>query len=414
MPRNILDTVDIIKLGIELQAARKQAGFTQEEAAQIIGVARTTMTAIESGDRRIKEGELIKLATAYGRQLSDFLRPRPQIASFDVRKAQFRGSHLRTEEEMLVIEPYIYELYDLCRNYLELEQIEGEPLVRNYPPEYNVRGLPVEQAAEFVAQEERSRLRLGDGPLPVLRDLLEQDVGLRIFYLPLQLPSNLRFSAMYFYTEELGGCIAVNSNHPEDRRRLSLAHECGHFLTTRNKAEVFIENSYKRVPDVERFADRFAVYFLMPTTGLVKRFKDLCQAEDNQPSIGGLLTLANQYGVSFEALIRQLETLKLMHTGTFDMFHRGGIRIRDIQRRLKIGDIPARDDELPLRYQLLALHAMDKGRITEGQFARFMKLDRWKAREIVDELLARFKSHTSQEATDEVSSDNTSLEWLSK
>ena len=259
--------------------------------------------------------------------------------------------------------------------------------MRNYPPEYDIRGLPVEQAAEFVAQAERSRLGLGDGPLPVLRDLLEHDVGLRIFYIPLQLPSKLKFSAMYFYTEELGGCIAVNSNHPEDRRRLSLAHECGHFLTTRYKAEVFIEDSYKRVPEVERFADRFAVYLLMPTTGLVKRFKDLCQAEDNQPSIGGLLTLANQYGVSFEALIRQLEILKLMHTGTYDMLHRSGIRIRDIQQRLNIGEIPARDDEFPLRYQFLAVNALDKGHITEGQFARFMKLDRLKAREIVDELL---------------------------
>ena len=67
--------MDIIQLGIELQAARKQAGLTQEQAALIIGVARTTMTAIESGERRIKEGELIKLAGAYGRQLSDFLRP---------------------------------------------------------------------------------------------------------------------------------------------------------------------------------------------------------------------------------------------------------------------------------------------------------------------------------------------------
>ena len=58
----ISTTVDIIELGIELQAARKQAGLTQEQAALIIGVARTTMTAIESGERRIKEGELIKVS----------------------------------------------------------------------------------------------------------------------------------------------------------------------------------------------------------------------------------------------------------------------------------------------------------------------------------------------------------------
>src|SRR5437763_5987969 len=76
MNGNILDTIDIRVLGKELQQARTKRGLTQEEAAKSIGVARTTLTAIEKGERRIKAEELILLAQVYGLQVSDFVRPR--------------------------------------------------------------------------------------------------------------------------------------------------------------------------------------------------------------------------------------------------------------------------------------------------------------------------------------------------
>ena len=51
MDTNILDTIDMRELGKELQQARIKRGLTQEEAAKIIEVARTTITAIEKGER---------------------------------------------------------------------------------------------------------------------------------------------------------------------------------------------------------------------------------------------------------------------------------------------------------------------------------------------------------------------------
>ena len=62
MNANVLDTIDLRELGQELQRAREKRGMTQQEAAQVINVARTTLTAIEKGDRRIRAGELISLA----------------------------------------------------------------------------------------------------------------------------------------------------------------------------------------------------------------------------------------------------------------------------------------------------------------------------------------------------------------
>ena len=118
MNADILDTIDMRELGKELQQARVKRGLTQADAARIIDVARTTITAIEKGERRIKAGELIKLAQAYGRQVSDFVRPRPKVEPFQV---QFRGSYLRSEEDAAQIALSVDELEKLCRNYLELE-----------------------------------------------------------------------------------------------------------------------------------------------------------------------------------------------------------------------------------------------------------------------------------------------------
>jgi DNA-binding XRE family transcriptional regulator len=269
MEENILDELDMRKLGRELQLARTKRGLTQADAAQMLDVARTTITAIEKGERRIKPDELIKLARAYGRQVNDFVRQRPSIEPFQV---QFRGPFLRSEDEDKEISQYIDQLEDLSRDYFELEQITNSPIVRKYPNEYSIDGLRVDLAAEDVANQERKRLGLGDGPIPILRDILEQDVGLRIFYLPIK-PS--KYSAMYLYDHDLGGCIGVNLLHPEERRRLSLAHDYGHFLAHRYKPTMFVINNYQRVPQSEQFADKFAAYFLMPTSGLTMRFNDI-------------------------------------------------------------------------------------------------------------------------------------------
>lgn len=379
MNANVLDTIDLRELGKELQRAREKRGMTQQEAAQVIDVARTTLTAIEKGERRIRAGELIALARAYGRQVSDFVRQRPAIEPFQV---QFRGPYRRAIEDNDAIKLYIDQLEELARNYLELEQRLEAPLVRKYPPEYQYHGSETRQAAESAALEERNRLGLGDGPIPLLRDLLEQDVGLRIFYLELR-PST--FSAIYLYTHELGGCIAINSLHPEERRRWSLAHDYGHFLGDRYKPTLLVEDAYQRFPESERFADYFARFFLMPGSGLMRRFNDLRRTRE-KVSFADLSTLAHYYGVSVEALTRRLEEMKLLPTGTWDKLKDRGLKAREAQQQSGLGPIPAPSEHLPLRYQYLAVEAFTLGLITEGHVARLLQVDRLEARRIADVL----------------------------
>ncbi|MFN8496313.1 MAG: XRE family transcriptional regulator [Anaerolineae bacterium] len=373
MEHNVLQSVDLRALGQELQKARISRGLTQEQAASAIDVARTTIVAIEKGERRVRADELIKLAEIYGRQISDLLPLRPQINPFQPR---FRAYHQLSEADRDSIEPYVNELEELARNYVELEQLVKSPLVQRHH-EHDISNLSPEQAAQGVAQEERNQLGLGDGPVPFLRSVLEQDVGLRIFYLPLP----HKFSGFYCYDRQVGGCIAVNSHHPAERRLWTLAHEYAEFLVDRNNVDILVENGYTRRPAKERFADEFARHFLMPASGLTRRFNDVRRTRGTITP-ADLITLAHYYAVSFEALTRHLEDLRLLPTGTWDKLRHGKFKVREAQQLLGLNQDSEDDSRLPTRYTDLATIALDHELITEGHYARLLGVDRIEARRI--------------------------------
>lgn len=395
MTSNILDNIDLRMLGELLEQARKKCGMTQADAAKEIDVSRTTMVAIEKGERRLKSTELIKLARAYGCSVSDFVRPRPVVQPFEV---QFRAVYQRSEKEEAEIKPFILDLEKFCQNYLELEKIIDAPLPQNYPLEYEVKNLPIKAAAESVAAAERQRLGLGDGPIQRLRDILEQDVGLRIFYL--KMPA--KYSEVYSYNEEIGGCMAINANHPEERRRWSMAHGYLHFLAHRRKPEFHFDDQYQRVPESEQLAETFSRYFLMPTSGLLKRYNDIYRTHTKFTTTN-LFTLANYYGVSVEALVRRLEEMELLPSGTWNKLQYRGLKVRKVQKELGLEEIPQRPDMMPLHYQRLAIEALDNGLITEGRFANFFNVDRLESRSIAEKLREKLREDYSammQEAAD--------------
>lgn len=389
MATNILENIDLRNLGVLLQQARKKCGMTQADAAKVIDAARTTIVAIEKGERRLRPNELIKLARAYGRAVSDFVRPSPVIEPFEV---QFRAAYPVSDLEEARIHPIIQRLEELCRNYLELEQIMDAPLPRNYPQEYDVTNMPIEAAAESIAIAERQRLGLGDSPIPMLRDILEQNVGLRIFYL--KMPA--KYSEIYSYDDRLGGCMAINLDHYEERRRWSMAHGYLHFLAHRRKAVVDFDGQYQRIPETERLAEAFPKYFLMPTSGLLRRFNDMYRTH-NKFTPTNLFTLAHYYGVSIEALVYRLEDMRLLPSGTWDRLRDRGLKVRKVQQDLGLEDVRQRTDVVPIHYQHLAIEALDRGLITEGRFSDFLGVDRLEARRIAEALRENYSSGMTEE-----------------
>ena len=381
MQEHVLETTDPRVLGHRLQEARKARGLTQQQTAASLAMARTTITALEKGSRRVRPDELIQLARLYARPVSSLVGSREPVTDFAVqfRAAQGGDRSGQTEEEQ---GQAIQDFQTLCEDYLYLETLNGSKMQRSYPPQYVIDGIPPENAAENVASSERNRLGLGDGPALRLRDILENDVGIRVFYAIL--PS--RVAGAFSYTEELGGCILVNVRHPEERRRWSMAHEYGHFLTSRFRSELTILGAFERVPVSERFADAFARSMLMPAPGLQRRFHQMAQESEGRVTAAEVCRIAHYYFVSVEAMMLRLEELRLLPRGAWERLRGRGFKVREAQEQLGLAPNPRDDRLLPLRYQFLAVRAYEEGNLTEGELARLLRVDRVSARRVVQEL----------------------------
>ena len=383
MLAHVLDTIDPAALGAQLMEARKARGLTQQVVADALSVARTTVVAMEKGDRRPRPGELVRLAALYGRQVGDLVRAtaEPPHESFVV---QFRAARTRSDAERdEKREADIREFEALCRDYAELERITNSPLSRRYPDEYDVSQSDPERAAEEVALSERNRLGLGDGPIGDLWGILETDVGLRIFA---QAFSDNRLAGLFVFTEEYGGCISVNLHHPEPRQRWSAAHEFGHFLTSRYRPEITILQTYKRVPESERFAEAFARHFLMPASGLTRRFQAMKRSKEGPVTPADVLPLTHLYQVSFAAIMLRLEELRLISIGSWDRLRDAGFKPNEAGRLLDLGPATQGRSPLPYRYETLAVHAFIADKLSQDRLAKMLRLDQVDARERVEEL----------------------------
>jgi Zn-dependent peptidase ImmA (M78 family)/DNA-binding XRE family transcriptional regulator len=372
-----LDSMDRKVLGERLRVSRIASGKTQDEVAAHLNFARTTLVAIERGDRKLRSDELLTLASLYGVSVGSLLRE-PSIHVDLV--AQFRKSPRSSEptqvehgEERLAVQL----LHKLASGYVELEQRLERPLRTNYPAERQLGRGSLEEQAEDIALEMRALLGLGMSPIADLMTVLEMEIGLRIFVR--KMASNI--AGLFAYHSSLGGCVLLNGNHPKTRRTWTLAHEFAHFLTTRLAAEVCYVEPGGTKPPSERFADLFAAAFLMPRAVIRRAVADLGEKE-GKVSVRQVLLMAHRFHVSVEAMCRRLETLGLLENGTYEMLRARGLSERHLQEVLGRSEDEA--VEVPPRFAVLAIDACLKDLLSEGQLAEMLAVDRLEARRLID------------------------------
>jgi len=365
-------------LGKRLALARKRRGLTQEAVAQELGLSRPTFIAIEKGQRVPSNEELVKLAQIYGRSLHELVRPDMPAVEL---QPHLRAIISTQPEEAAEVETALGELEQLASDYRGLERMMKAPLLTNYPPEIPIptRGN-IEEWAEDAAIRERSRLGLGDQPVRALRDLLEAEGGVRIFYWAL--PSTV--SGLYAYSVESGPCILVNRKHPPERRRATIAHEYGHFLTERYKPGVNYLHGPARKPASERFVEAFGMAFLMPRTGVRRHVAETIRSSGDF-QVADLCRVAQFFFVSVQAMALRLEQLKLISEGSYEYLLERGFKPHAARSELALDAHSDFDSSFPTRYLVLALRALDEELITEGQLVRFLRTDRVEARRLVSE-----------------------------
>lgn len=376
--------IDPRALGRRIIEARKARGKTQEEAAEFLGYSRPTYIAIEKGDRPAKPDEIIKLAAFFGRKVNELVRAGEPVTDLQ--------PHLRAAADKMKAEDgagldiAIDQLQSLVEDYRDLERVMNMPLRPNYLPEVvlNPKIDPVEQA-EAAAEKARGQLGLGGGPVIFLRSALEWDAGLRIFYSG-ELPSAV--AGMYAYSAELGACVLINRKHPPERRRVSMLHEYGHFSLSTDRYRPGIDYLAMpgRKPANERFAEAFALSFLMPASSVRQKFQDTVTTTGDF-QVADLCRMKHFYFVSLEAMTRRVEGLGLIAKGTWESLKESGFSPRKAEAMLGLPIHPTDDGIVPERYKLLAVHAHQRGEIGDTDLAQYLRCDIATAREVAERTL---------------------------
>jgi Zn-dependent peptidase ImmA (M78 family)/DNA-binding XRE family transcriptional regulator len=375
-----LDQIAPAEVGERLRIARESAGITQADAAASIEIARTTLVAIEQGQRRIRMSELLRLARLYGTTVNAMLRQ--EAVHVDL-APRFRKLSASSDD---AVASAVQLISDLARAEVELDNLLGVQRTHNYPPERPILRGNVRAQAEQDALELRQRLGLGNSPVPNIVTLLELELGARVYIRRF----DGRISGLFAYDEALGPCILLNANHPRDRRTQSAAHECGHFVSTRRDPEILHEDEPENSRE-ERYANAFGRAFLTPARPVMQKFQEVIAGSDRLTR-RHVIVLAHFFGVSREAMVRRLEELGLVKPGTWDWFQNNG-GITDGQERQVLGDLSvpdaqkaAADRPTTLRLNLLAAEAYRQNLLSEGQLARLLHLDRVELRGILDGL----------------------------
>ncbi len=368
-------------VGDLLRVARENAKITQAAAAANLEVARTTLVAMEKGQRRPRVNELQKLAVLYGLSLNELLRQNgPRV---DLRP---RFRHLGEESEKL--QAAIALLNNLVQAEVELEELLGIKRTRLDPPERPLLPGNVVIQAEHDAAELRQWLGLGLAPVHDIMSVLELQLGARVYIRKL----DPKISGLYAFDERAGACILLNANHPRDRRTQTSAHELGHFISTRRAPDTLHDGTPESTRE-ERYANTFARCFLTPARAVHTKFRELT-AGSSRLTRRHIILLAHIFGVSREAMVRRLEELELAKAGTWDWFIQHG-GITDMQVREVLGDLVQPDNakadarrQISMRMSVMASEAWRQGLLSEGQIARLLHIDRVDARGLIDEFEA--------------------------
>ncbi|MGE0769471.1 MAG: ImmA/IrrE family metallo-endopeptidase [Hyphomicrobiaceae bacterium] len=374
-----LDKLSPHEVGERLRIAREAAKLKQQQAADAIGISRTTLVAIEQGQRKVKLDEVRALARVYETSVNALLRHEAVHADLVPRFRKLASSFPDAVDEAASL------LNDLARAEVELENLLGVQRTRNYPAERTILPGDVRIQAEQDALELRQRLGLGGAPIHDVASVLELQLGVRVFVRKL---SGSEISGLFAFDQATGACILLNANHPRGRRNLTACHELAH-LVTRQPAEVLDQKTSQDSRE-ERYAHAFARSFMMPARSLMEQFKELTAGSKNL-SRRHVVLLASTFGVSREALVRRLEELKLVKPGAWEWFEQNG-GITDEQEAEVLGDRLRPDKQreearepTTFRLALLAVAAWKQGLLTEGQLAQLLKIDRVELRRLIQE-----------------------------
>jgi Zn-dependent peptidase ImmA (M78 family) len=176
------------------------------------------------------------------------------------------------------------------------------------------RGPAVDQGRRLAGQV-RQALRLGDGPLGPLPEVLEERLRLDVDFSPL--PEAVDGLCVSVGDRAL---VLVGSSKPSSRQRFTLAHELAHYLVD-DLDPLYVDERGVRARSVaEMRANAFAAHLLMPEPGVRAAIEGF--TDDAERAVRVALT----FGTSVSAAAYQLGNLGLLPASVRDRLTQAGSR----------------------------------------------------------------------------------------
>ena len=279
------------ELSRRLRTLRTGSGMSQSEVGRQVGLSRSAVTQIESGNRDVTAEELVRFSTAFGHSPVSLLsrvehRAGGSGEEMDAILDDVLGALPEQGFDLVEMRASLVRLVELARQLNATESALG---VAVYGPQaFAFRGTNPRTHWEAahqgyaVAEEERQRLDLGSAPI---RDVPETLATLRVRISRLALPQSV--SCAYLHTPETGALVVVNRNSSPEERRFWMIHGFAHLLfEPERRWLVCSRDEVNRRHEVR--ANAFAGRFLMPTRG-VERYLHSIGRDTMGSSLGGVL-----------------------------------------------------------------------------------------------------------------------------
>jgi len=262
--------------------ARESRGITQKELVEKLSIEQGTISKIENGLLSVNEDLLQKLSKVLSYPMSFFFQKdklfNPTV-HFYRKRVSIPGKVLKKAEARMNISKM-----NLDRLLTSVDLTNQNLISWNV----DLDGSP-EKAAQYL----RSYWNIPKGPISNLVRLAE-DHGIIVTYLDLD---SEKLDGLSVFTDDNHPIIFLNDIMPNDRKRITLAHEIGHLVMHFGK-------KIGKYRDIEDEAWEFAAEFLMPKKEI---FEELIR-----PDLSKLLDLKKYWKVSMRAIVvraRKLNTI---------------------------------------------------------------------------------------------------------
>ncbi|MXZ97970.1 MAG: ImmA/IrrE family metallo-endopeptidase [Acidimicrobiaceae bacterium] len=330
-------------LGGSIAAARRDAGLTQDECAARAGLHRSALAKIETGARRVEAMELARLADALEMRIEWFFDEAP--ASVVSRRSAADPGEPSPRIDRVVER--------VARETMFLQSV-GVGLELPETPGLAVPGTPEE--AEAAAAQVR-RLLGYDESEPALR-LTDRAAAIGLLAFSLELGEHGADGASILLAA--GGVAVVNGSRPLGRRRLTLAHELGHYVFADEYSTDWNVADSDAARD-ESLMDRFARAVLLPEHALRDRWRS------DEPIRTPAVLVASEYRVDMSTLARRLTELELAPSSQADEIRASRTRRADIVEHALVVPTDLAPPDLPSAYVKAVLEAYTSEEVTAAR-----------------------------------------------